>query len=75
MSAHKVYYIHGQGIILNQQQKGINMDNTAKLAKFQAAIIRVAEITNQTKWEVAEKLKAKDDWTWFLVLEAEKKIK
>lgn len=51
------------------------MDNTAKLAKFQAAIIRVAEITNQTKWEVAEKLKAKDDWTWFLVLEAEKKIK
>lgn len=37
-----------------------------------AAIIKVAKATDQTKEEVASKMFAKDQWTWFLVEQAAK---
>tara|TARA_R100001594_G_scaffold82211_1_gene116681 strand:+ start:380 stop:505 length:126 start_codon:yes stop_codon:yes gene_type:complete len=35
--------------------------------ELNARIEKVAKSTNQTKEQVAEKLFAKDHWTWFLV--------
>ena len=36
------------------------------------AIIKVSKITGETKQELARKMFAKDNWTWFLVREAAK---
>lgn len=36
------------------------------------AILKVAEATQKSKWEVSKKLLEKDQWTWFLVKEASK---
>lgn len=45
-----------------------------KREKFERAIKEVARTTEQSKEQVAKKLLEKDDWTWFLVLEAEKTL-
>jgi len=41
-------------------------------SELNQAIAKVAESTNKTNQEIANKLFAKDDWTWFLVREAAK---
>jgi len=39
-------------------------------SQLNQAIETVANATNQTKQEVADKMTAKDNWTWFLIREA-----
>ena len=51
----------------------INETSAAEIAKFKRAIKIVADATDSTPEKVMTKLKAKDDWTWFLVKQADSK--
>jgi len=39
---------------------------------LEKAILKVATATGETKEQIAAKMMRKDNWTWFLVREAEK---